>query len=92
MPHRSGKVIKHACQVRQFTRRHLADQVAKGDNTDIGSQYLFDIKVHHHVPAPRFLREMARVLQQPSFHCTAMRWRGFTYEGQMNAEEREPRE
>jgi transcriptional regulator with XRE-family HTH domain len=63
MPPRLGEVIKHARQTRRLTLRRLADQVMKEDGTSISPQYLFDIEVHHRVPAPRVLRELARVLE-----------------------------
>jgi transcriptional regulator with XRE-family HTH domain len=62
MPPRLGEVIKHARQARRLTLRRLADQVAKEDGTPISPQYLFDIEVHHRVPAPHGLRELAREL------------------------------
>jgi transcriptional regulator with XRE-family HTH domain len=63
MPPQLGEVIKQARQVRELTLRHLADQVTKEDGTPISPQYLFDIDVHHRVPAPHVLRELARVLE-----------------------------
>src|SRR5919109_4333450 len=62
-PPRLGEVIKHARQARRFTLRRLADQVMKEDGTSISPQCLFDIEVHHRVPAPHVLRELARVLE-----------------------------
>src|SRR5919109_5208212 len=62
-PPRLGEVIKQARQARRLTLRRLADQVAKEDGTPISPQYLFDIEVHHRVPAPHVLRELARVLE-----------------------------
>jgi transcriptional regulator with XRE-family HTH domain len=62
MPPRLGEVIKQARQARRLTLRRLADQVLKEDATPISPQYLFDIEVHHRVPAPHVLRELARVL------------------------------
>jgi transcriptional regulator with XRE-family HTH domain len=62
MPPRLGAVVKDARQARRLTLRHLADQVTKEDGTPISPQYLFDIEVHHRVPAPHVLRELARVL------------------------------
>jgi hypothetical protein len=35
----------------------------KEDGTPISPQYLFDIEVHHRVPAPHVLHELARVLE-----------------------------
>jgi hypothetical protein len=35
----------------------------KEDGTSISPQYLFDIEVHHRVPAPHVLRELAHVLE-----------------------------
>ena len=63
MPPRLGEVIKQARQARRLTSRRLADQVLKEDATPISPQYLFDIEVHHRVPAPHVLRELARVLE-----------------------------
>jgi transcriptional regulator with XRE-family HTH domain len=63
MPARFGKVIKQARQARRLTLRHLVDQVMKEDTTPVSPQYLFDIEVHHRVPAPHVLRELARVLE-----------------------------
>jgi hypothetical protein len=40
----------------------LADQVTKEDGTPISPQYLNDIELHHRVPTPHVLRELARVL------------------------------
>ena len=63
MPPRLGEVIKEARQARRLTLRRLADQVMKADATPISPQYLFDIEVHHRVPALRVLRELSRVLE-----------------------------
>src|SRR5919106_776666 len=63
MPPRLGEVIKQARLIRRLTLRGLADQVSKEDGTPISPQYLFDIEVHHRVPAPHVLRELARVLE-----------------------------
>jgi transcriptional regulator with XRE-family HTH domain len=63
MPSRLGEVIKHARHARRLTLRRLADQVTKEDGTPISPQYLFDIEVHHRVPAPHVLCELARVLE-----------------------------
>jgi hypothetical protein len=63
MPPRLGEVIKQARQVRLLTLRRLADQVTKEDGTPIRPQYLFDIEVHHRVPAPHVLCGLARVLE-----------------------------
>jgi transcriptional regulator with XRE-family HTH domain len=62
MPPRFGEVIKQARQARRLTLRRLADQVTKEDAMPISPQYLFDIEVHHRIPAPHVLRELARVL------------------------------
>jgi transcriptional regulator with XRE-family HTH domain len=62
MPPRLGEVIKQARQARRLTLRRLADQVTKEDATPISPQHLFDIEVHHRVPAPHVFRELARVL------------------------------
>jgi hypothetical protein len=56
-----GDVIKQAHQARRSTRRHLADQLIRGDCTPISSQYLFDIEVHHRVPTPYVLCALAQV-------------------------------
>jgi hypothetical protein len=56
-------VIKHARQARRLTLCHLADHVTKEDGPPISPQHLFDIEVHHRVPAPHVLRELARVLE-----------------------------
>jgi transcriptional regulator with XRE-family HTH domain len=63
MPPRLGEVIKHARQARRFTLRRLAAQVMKEDGTPISPQYLFDIEVHHRVPAPPVLQGLAQVLE-----------------------------
>ena len=63
MPPYLGEVIKQARQARRLTLRRLADQVMKEDGTSISPQYLFDIEVHHRLPAPHVLRELARVLE-----------------------------
>jgi transcriptional regulator with XRE-family HTH domain len=63
MPPRLGEVVKQARHARRLTLRRLADQVMKEDGTSISPQYLFDIEVHHRVPAPHVLRELARVLE-----------------------------
>jgi transcriptional regulator with XRE-family HTH domain len=63
MPPRFGEVIKQARQARRLTLRRLAEQVLKEDATPISPQYLFDIEVHHRVPASHVLRELARVLE-----------------------------
>jgi hypothetical protein len=63
MPPRLGAVVKDGDQARHMTLHRLADQVMKDDGTPISPQYLFDIEVHHRVPAPHVLRELARVLE-----------------------------
>jgi transcriptional regulator with XRE-family HTH domain len=63
MPPRLGAVIKQARHARRLTLRRLADQVMKDDGTPISPQYLFDIEVHHCVPAPYVLHELAQVLE-----------------------------
>jgi transcriptional regulator with XRE-family HTH domain len=60
---RLGEVVKHARHARRLTLRHLADQVMKEDGTPISPQYLFDIEVHHRVPAPHVLHGLAHVLE-----------------------------
>jgi len=62
MPPRLGEVIKHARQTRRFTLRRVADQVTKEDGAPISPQYLFDIEVHHRIPAPHVLHSLAQVL------------------------------
>jgi transcriptional regulator with XRE-family HTH domain len=62
MPLRVAEVIKQASQARRLTLRRLADRVMKDDATPISAQSLLDIEVHHRVPAPHVLRELARVL------------------------------
>ncbi len=62
MPLQLGDLIKQARQTHHLTLRRLADQVTKEDGRPISPQYLFDIEVHHRVPAPHVLRELARVL------------------------------
>ena len=63
MTPRLGEVVKQARQARSLTLRRLAEQVIKEDNTPISPQYLFDIEVHHRVPAPHVLQELAQVLE-----------------------------
>jgi transcriptional regulator with XRE-family HTH domain len=63
MPPRLGAVVKHARHARRLTLRRLADQVTKADGTPISPQYLFDIEVHHRVPAPHVLQGLAQVLE-----------------------------
>jgi len=63
MSSRLREVIKHARHARCLTLRHLADQVMKEDGTPISPQYLFDIEVHHRVPAPPVLQGLAQVLE-----------------------------
>jgi transcriptional regulator with XRE-family HTH domain len=63
MPPRLGEVVKQARHARRLTLRRLADQVTKEDGMPISPQDLFDIEVHHRVPAPHVLRELARVLE-----------------------------
>jgi transcriptional regulator with XRE-family HTH domain len=58
-----GDAIREARQTRSLTLRRLADQVTKEDSTPISPQYLFDIEMHHRVPSPHVLRELARVLE-----------------------------
>jgi transcriptional regulator with XRE-family HTH domain len=60
---RLGDVIKQARQAHRWTLRRLGNQVMKEDGTPISPQYLFDIEVHHRVPSPPVLRELARVLE-----------------------------
>jgi transcriptional regulator with XRE-family HTH domain len=63
MPPRLGEVVKYARHARRLTLRRLADQVTKADGTPISPQYLFDIEVHHRVPAPHVLCGLARMLE-----------------------------
>jgi transcriptional regulator with XRE-family HTH domain len=63
MPPQLGEVIKRARHARRLTLRRLADQVIKADGTPISPQYLFDIEVHHRVPAPHVLHGLAQVLE-----------------------------
>ena len=63
MPPQLGAVVKDARQARHLTLRRVADQVMKEDGTPISPQNLFDIEVHHRVPAPHVLRELALVLE-----------------------------
>jgi transcriptional regulator with XRE-family HTH domain len=58
-----GAVINHARLACKLTLRQLADQVTKDDGTPISPQYLNDIELHHRVPTPHVLREIARVLE-----------------------------
>jgi transcriptional regulator with XRE-family HTH domain len=60
---RLGEEINHARRARRLTLRQLADQVTKDDGTPISPQYLNDIELHHRVPTPHVLRELARVLE-----------------------------
>jgi transcriptional regulator with XRE-family HTH domain len=57
-----GAIIREAQRARDLTLRRLADQVIRDDGTAISPQYLFDIEVHHRIPSPHVLRELARVL------------------------------
>jgi transcriptional regulator with XRE-family HTH domain len=63
MPLRLGEIVKHARHARHLTLRRLADQVMKEDGTPISQQYLFDLEVHHRVPAPHVLHGLAQVLE-----------------------------
>jgi hypothetical protein len=63
MPPRVGEIVKHACQTPHLTLCHLADHVMKEDGTPISPQDLFDIEVHHRVPAPHVLDGLAQVLE-----------------------------
>jgi transcriptional regulator with XRE-family HTH domain len=60
---RLGELIKQARQARRLTLCRLANQVMKEDNTPISPQYLFDIEVHHRVPAPHVLHGLSQVLE-----------------------------
>jgi transcriptional regulator with XRE-family HTH domain len=62
MPHPLGDVIRQARQTRHLTLRRLADQVTKEDGSTISPQYLNDIELHHRLPTPHVLRDLARVL------------------------------
>jgi transcriptional regulator with XRE-family HTH domain len=59
---RLGEVINQARRSRKLTLRQLGAQVTKDDGTTISPQYLNDIELHHRVPTPHVLRELARVL------------------------------
>jgi transcriptional regulator with XRE-family HTH domain len=63
MPPRLGEAIHQARQARKLTLRQLADQITKADGTPISPQYLNDIELHHRVPTPHVLRDLARVLE-----------------------------
>ena len=62
MPPCLGDAIHQARRTRTLTLRQLADQVTKDDGMRISPQYLNDIELHHRVPTPHVLRELARVL------------------------------
>jgi transcriptional regulator with XRE-family HTH domain len=62
MAPRLGDAIHQARLAAKLTLRQLADQVTKDDGTPISPQYLNDIELHHRVPTPHVLRELARVL------------------------------
>lgn len=64
MTPRLGEVINQARRTHRLTLRQLAEQVTKDDGTTISPQYLNDIELHHRVPTPYLLRELARVLDQ----------------------------
>ena len=59
---RLGEVINRARRAYRLTLRQLAEQVTKDDGTTISPQYLNDIELHHRIPTPHVLRELARVL------------------------------
>ena len=59
---RLGDVINHARRARQLTLRQVAQQVTKDDGTPISPQYLNDIELHHRLPTPHLLQNLARVL------------------------------
>src|SRR5918992_5015647 len=63
IPPRLGEVVKQARPARRLTLCRLAEQVTKEDNPPISPQYLFDIEVHHCVPAPHVLHGLAKVLE-----------------------------
>jgi len=58
-----GEVIAQARRMRKLTLRQLAQDVTKDDGTSISPQYLNDIELHHRIPTPHVLRELARVLE-----------------------------
>ena len=60
---RLGDAIHQARRTRKLTLRQLAEQVTKDDGTPISPQYLNDIELHHRVPTPHVLQELARVLE-----------------------------
>ena len=62
MAPRLGDAIHEARLARRLTLRQLADQVIKDDGTPISPQYLNDIELHHRVPTPHVLQELAWVL------------------------------
>jgi transcriptional regulator with XRE-family HTH domain len=62
MAPRLGEALNQARRARKLTLRQLAEQVTKDDGTPISPQYLNDIELHHRVPTPHVLRELARVL------------------------------
>jgi transcriptional regulator with XRE-family HTH domain len=63
MTPRLGDAIHQARLAGKLTLRQLADQITKDDGTPISPQYLNDIELHHRVPTPHVLRDLARVLQ-----------------------------
>jgi transcriptional regulator with XRE-family HTH domain len=62
MAPRLGEALNQARRASKLTLRQLAEQVTKDDGTPISPQYLNDIELHHRVPTPHVLRELARVL------------------------------
>jgi transcriptional regulator with XRE-family HTH domain len=62
MSPRLGDTINQARRARKLTLRQLAGQVTKDDGTPISPQYLNDIELHHRLPTPHVLRDLAKVL------------------------------
>ena len=59
---RLGKMINQARRAHRLPLRQLAEQVTQDDGTTISPQYLNDIELHHRIPTPHVLRELAQVL------------------------------
>jgi transcriptional regulator with XRE-family HTH domain len=71
MSQRLGDLINSARRARKLTLRQLAAQVTKDDGTSISPQYVNDIELHHRMPTPHVLRELARVLELDCDHLLA---------------------
>jgi hypothetical protein len=75
MPRHPEDAMKQVRPAQRLTRRRPIEQNAREDGTALSLHARFEIEVHHRVPAPHALRELARVLCSATIPCWPWRAR-----------------